>query len=262
MHSKLLLAPACAFCVLGQTALAADLLPPPVPVFTWTGPYIGAQIGYGWGSGSYSAAGFDPVNQISFNASAGGAPSGVAGGAHVGYQYQINQWVLGVEGSVDGTSLSNAAVAVLPAFGGSILTADTSLDVAGTIRGKLGIAWDRVLIYGTGGAAFGGFSTNLTLTSFAAGGTPFILAGGNVSNNRVGWTAGGGLQYAVTDNWWVFVEYRYTNFGSVSANILPAALPAGAFVGGSRQIRENQVQAGFSYRFNLAPPPPPVIAKY
>jgi outer membrane immunogenic protein len=247
---------------MGPAALAADLLPPPVPAFTWTGPYIGAQIGYGWGSGSYNAAGFDPVNQISFNASSGGTPSGVAGGAHVGYQYQINQWVIGVEGSVDGSSLSSAAVAVLPAFGGSILTADTSLDVAGTIRGKLGITWDRVLIYGTGGAAFGGFSTNLTLTSFAAGGTPFILAGGNASNNRVGWTAGGGLQYAVTDNWWVFVEYRYTNFGSVSANILPAALPAGAFVNGSRQIRENQVQAGFSYRFNIAPPPPPVIAKY
>ena len=96
------------------------------------------------------------------------------GGGHVGFNYQIPGWnwfsssgvVIGLEGTVDGTSLSNTAVAVFPAvFGGSTLTANTSADIQGSIRGRLGIAWDRVLIYGTGGVAFGGFNTDVSLAA-------------------------------------------------------------------------------------------------
>jgi outer membrane immunogenic protein len=261
MHKKLFLASVGAIAFTGSAALAADLLPPPPPppIFTWTGPYVGGQVGYAWGTGNLNTTLFDPVTGTLFNASAGGTPDGVIGGAHFGYLYQINQWVLGIEGSVDGTSLSNTAVAAFPNVrGGSILTVKSHVDVEGTIRGKIGIAWDRVLIYGTGGFAFGGFSTDFTGATTT--GVPLVFTGANVSSNRTGWTAGGGLQYAVTDNWWVFVEYRYTNLGSIRNNG-PLNLPAGAFFNESRQIRQNQVQAGFSYRFNLAPPVP-VVAKY
>src|SRR5262249_31342298 len=79
--------------------------------------------------------GFDPFTGTFINASLGGTPSGVVGGAHVGYQVQINQWVLGVEGSVDGTSLRKTAVASFPFFlGGTTLATDTRADIQGSIR--------------------------------------------------------------------------------------------------------------------------------
>src|SRR4030081_1905566 len=122
MYRKVLLASVGAIALSGSAALAADLPSPPPPpvylpppaIFTWTGPYVGGQIGYAWGSntgGTLSA--FAPCNRF-FVASFGGGPQGVIGGAHVGYNYQINQWVLGLEGSVDGTSLSNTAAAFFP----------------------------------------------------------------------------------------------------------------------------------------------------
>src|SRR5271168_1025420 len=94
------------------SALAADLRPPPVlpppppPIFTWSGLYLGGQIGYAWGS--------DPINELDVltpvadNAFFNDKPNGVIGGAHVGYNLQINQWVAGLEGTVDGSSLTGS----------------------------------------------------------------------------------------------------------------------------------------------------------
>ena len=140
---------------------------PPAPIFTWTGIYIGGQIGYAWASGNNNFTGFDPffgpLGGTFLSSSAGGTPSGVIGGANVGYNYQINQWVLGLEGSVDGTSLSNTAVVAFP--DGTSLTAHTKADIQGSIRGRLGVAWDRALIYATGGVAFGGFNTDVSIAN-------------------------------------------------------------------------------------------------
>jgi outer membrane immunogenic protein len=264
MYRKFLLASVGAIALTGSAALAADLpsrAPPPVylppaPIFTWTGIYVGGQIGYAWTSGNNNFTGFDPffAGGTFLTTSLGGTPSGVIGGAHVGYNYQINQWVLGIEGSVDGTSLSNTAVAAFP--DGTTLSAHSTADIQGSIRGRLGVAWDRALIYGTGGVAFGGFNTNV---SIANPNVPFF-ANGNVSSTRVGWTVGGGIDYAVTNNWSVFAEYRYTNWGSVRENNF-GVLPTGVFFNGNRRINQNQVQVGFSYKFDLFNPAP-VVAKY
>ena len=118
MHRQFFLASVGAIALAGS-ALAADLPSrapppvylPPVPIFTWTGIYLGGQIGYAWGnnSGGTFVAG-DGLGDI-FTANFSGSPQGVIGGAHVGYNYQINQWVLGLEGSVDGTSLSRTVTA-------------------------------------------------------------------------------------------------------------------------------------------------------
>lgn len=268
MYRKLLLASAAAVALSGTAALAADLpsrapppayIPPP-PIFSWTGIYVGGQVGYAWGAGNFNHTFFDPFTGTLVSGTLGSNPNGVIGGAHVGYQYQINQWVLGIEGSVDGTSLSNTAAGVFPnLFGGSTVTASSSADIQGSIRGKLGIAWDRLLIYATGGVAFGGFNTDFTLS--APNVFPPIFATASRSNTRVGWTVGGGLQYAVTNNWWVFAEYRFSDFGSLRNDGLAAALPAGALFNGSRRLQQNQVQVGFSYKFDLWSPPP-VVAKY
>jgi outer membrane immunogenic protein len=267
MYRNILLASVAAMALGGSAALAADLPSrapppvylPPVPIFSWTGIYIGGQVGYAWTSGNNNFSGFDPFTGTFLTTSIGGTPSGVIGGANVGYNYQINQWVLGLEGSVDGTSLKNTSAAVFA--DGTTLTAQSTADIQGSIRGKIGVAWDRALIYGTGGVAFGGFKTDVTLANTGAlnGGNPFF-ANGNVSSTRVGWTVGGGIQYAVTNNWSVFAEYRYTNFGSIRENNF-GLLPTGAFFNGNRQINQNQVQVGFDYKFDMYGPGP-VVAKY
>src|ERR1700724_3277925 len=172
MYRKFLLASVGAIALTGSAAFAADLpsrAPPPVylpppPIFTWTGIYIGGQVGYAWGTGANNFTGFDPVTGTFIDTSVGGTPNGVIGGGHVGYNLQINQWVLGLEGTVDGTSLSNTSVVAFPvAFGGSTLTAHTTAGIQGSIRGRLGVAWDRALIYASGGVAFRGLNTNVSL---------------------------------------------------------------------------------------------------
>jgi len=140
------LAAAAGLAALTGPAFAAEPLPPPpppLPIFTWTGVYIGGQIGGVWGTGARgNFNGFDPFTRTFLNTSLGGTPSGVIGGAHVGYQVQIDQWILGIEGSVDGTSLTKDVTAAFPNFiGGALLRADTSADIQGSVRGKLGIAW-------------------------------------------------------------------------------------------------------------------------
>jgi outer membrane immunogenic protein len=264
MYRKSFQASLCAFVLTGSAAFAADFgyPPPPAylppPLFTWSGIFVGGQLGYVWAAGAFNESGFDPLTGAVINGTINGTPSGVIGGAHIGYQYQFNQLVLGVQGSLDGTSLTNTAVATFPlAFGGSNLSAQTTGDVRGSIRGKFGIALDRALIYGTAGVSFGGFKTALSLT---APNTP-IFATATTSSTRTGWTAGGGVEYAVTNNWWIFAEYRFTDFGTLQSNFLATDLPTGAFINGERHLQENQVQAGFSYRFDIYAPVP-VVAKY
>jgi outer membrane immunogenic protein len=268
MYRKLLLASVGAIALTGSAAFAADLpsrAPPPVylpppPIFTWTGIYIGGQVGYAWGTGTNQFNGFDPFFGpfgAAINSNLGGTPNGVIGGGNVGYNYQVNQWVFGLEGTVDGTSLSNTGVAVFP--DGSTVSAHTTADIQGSIRGRLGVAWDRALIYATGGVAFGGFNTDATLNGVGVGGVPFF-ASTSRSNTRVGWTVGGGIQYAVTNNWSIRAEYRFTDFGRITDGDFAGA-PAGFFLNGGRRIQQNQVQVGFDYKFDLYAPPP-IVAKY
>jgi opacity protein-like surface antigen len=266
---KLLLASAAAL-ALTAPALAADLpqpLPPP-PVFTWTGIYLGGQIGYGWGDNTGNVAFATPGGIVGTNA-LGGDAKGVIGGGHVGYNLQINQWVIGLEGAVDGTTLSRNVLIAAPdntgaidpntglPFPGGTVTGTVRSGIQGSIRGRVGIAWDRLLIYGTGGVAFGGFTTELQLSGTDAAG-PFF-ASGSRSSTRVGWTAGGGVEYAINAHWSVRADYRYSDFGRIRD--LPAATVAGLSLSANRHLAQNQVQVGFSYKFDSFAPVP-VIAKY
>jgi outer membrane immunogenic protein len=238
---------------LGSSALAADLPshapPPPVylppaPIFTWTGIYIGGQVGYGWGNQNVSSSsgfGFDSFSSNN---------DGVIGGAHVGYNLQLSQFVIGLEGSVDGSSINKS----FSRFGFVPATYDTSADVQGSIRGRVGYAMDRALIYATGGVAFAGVDNSIS--------TPFGFD--SASSTRVGWTVGGGLEYAITNNWSVRAEYRYTDFGHSSIFASNAFNEPGIGGGGfvNRHLIQNQVQVGFSYKFDTFAPPAPIVAKY
>jgi outer membrane immunogenic protein len=276
MFRRTLLASVGAIALTGSAAFAADLpsrAPPPVylpppPIFTWTGFYIGGQVGGAWGTGGSSFTAFDPVTDTFVDRSFGsGNPSGVIGGGHLGYDYQIPTWnwfsssgvVIGVEGSVDGSSLSKTTVVTLPGvfLGSSTLAAQTRADIQGSIRGRLGIAWDRVLIYATGGVAFGSINTDFELSGVDEAGVP-VFASTSRSNSRTGWTVGGGIEYALTNNWSIGAEYRFTDFGSINRG---AVLPDGGFFSAQRRLEENQVQGRITYRFETYAPPP-VVAKY
>ncbi len=214
--------------VTAAPALAADIpyrqAPPPVeapivPLFTWTGLYLGGQIGYGWGTDTLTVypAGFG----TNFT------PNGVVGGGHVGFNYQINQFVAGIEGDVEGTGISRTY-----SPGGAVY--NTKIPVQGSIRGRLGVAFDQVLLYATGGGEFAGIDTNYTGL-------------GSFSHTQAGWTVGGGIEYAITGNWSVRAEYRYTDFGHFT-DFTPIAFGLGSSV--THHETENAVRAGFSYKFD------------
>ncbi len=151
-------------------------------------------------------------------------------------------------------------------------TVSVNHDIEGSIRGRIGYAWDRVLLYATGGVAFGGFKSTVygtfagnVIADTESGLAPIgpISGYNSASTTRVGWTVGGGLEYAVTNNWSVRAEYRYTDFGhaTIYATSFDSATlgAAGAFI--NRHFTENRVQVGFSYKFDTAVPAP-VVAKY
>lgn len=219
------LVPAAAL-VAAAPVLAADLAPPPVyppavPLFTWTGLYLGGQIGYGWGT--------DRLTVSPFGFGTDFTPNGVVGGAHVGYNLQLNQFVVGLEGDVEGTGISRSF-----SPGGALY--DTSIPVQGSIRGRLGVAFDRALLYATGGAEFASFDNSVTA----------FRGVDQTSTARTGWTVGGGIEYAVTSNWSVRAEYRFADFGRFSV-ATPITFGFGSFV--NHHLTENAVRAGFSYKF-------------
>jgi outer membrane immunogenic protein len=259
MSRKLLLASAGAIALTGSAAMAAEppVYPPP-PIFTWTGPYIGGQIGYAWGTDNTSlfASNSTHFADSTFDSS----PRGVIGGAHVGYNLQIDQWVVGLEGTVDGTSLSQTVVAP---FSGNIpagsITRLASWDIQGSFRGRVGVAFDRALIYATGGVAFGGF--NATFSNGIA--EKFLPVGSTsiFSSTRLGWTVGSGIEYAMTNNWSVRAEYRYTDFGTFTDSPFADSFTGGWVATANHHITQNLVQIGFSYKFDTWAPAP-VVAKY
>ncbi len=227
--------------ILGSVAIAADLpstkgppvyAPPPPPAFSWSGVYIGGQVGYDWGTASFA----DPL---------GPAPrlnqSGVIGGAHIGYNYQVSQFVFGLEGDVNGASTRAGNT-----FNGLAYGLHENEDFS--IRGRIGYAFDRILVYATGGGAYGNFHT-----SYNDG-----VAFDSFNNGHFGWTVGGGIEYAIDNNWSVRAEYRYTDYGSQTDS--PVFSDFGRPI--DRHIRDNRVQAGFSYKFDMFAPPAPIVSKY
>jgi outer membrane immunogenic protein len=212
---------------LAGPAVAADLRKPifkappaSVAPFSWTGIYIGLNGGYGWGNAQYS----DP-----FIGSFSKAATGWLGGGTVGYNLQTNSWVLGVEGDLDassimGTNTSFPTCAFLQAC-------QARNDWFGTVRGRLGYALDRVLVFATGGAAFG----DLKLTN------PFGVS--ETHNTNVGWVVGGGVEYAFQGPWSIKAEYLYADLGNVGCS------PATCGPNSTVKLPMNITRLGVNYRF-------------
>jgi outer membrane immunogenic protein len=264
MLRRIILASAGATALTGA-ALAADLrAPPPVylappPVFTWSGLYMGGQLGYKWGNDNGNLDDFDTAGAFFDSTPASSSPSGAIGGAHIGYNWQITQWVLGVEADVDATGFRGNGVLADSQFfdtaSGLQGRVETSSTIEGSFRGRIGFAWDRWLIYGTGGVAFTDVMTNyFAFEEFDSR-----------SKTRVGWTAGGGIEYAFTPNWLFGVEYRHSDFGSFTDTGLFGLNGGPTFetqvINASHHLTQNRVQARASYKFDMGGPGP-VVAKY
>ncbi len=257
MAHKFLAASVAALAFAG-TAYAADFSavpPPPPPAFTWTGIYVGGQVGYAWANDKPAWLVYSPT--IDFTESFNDSPQGVIGGAHIGYNQQFHQWVVGIEGSVDGTSVSKTVVAPLAGFGSSNTIGVTSQsNLQGSIRARIGIGWEPLLIYGTGGVAFAGIQNNFVDTAGTFTGIPGSTA--SFSNTRAGWTAGGGLEYALTNNWLLRAEYRFSQFGNHGFYPFNTAIMPGFVLNAQQHFIESQAQVGFSYKFDTWLPAPAV----
>jgi outer membrane immunogenic protein len=226
---------------IAATALAhaADLGPmvanaPPAPVYyNWTGLYLGANLGGSWGRESHQI--FDGTAGI-FEVGVTNHPDGVIGGGQVGYNWQFSPWfgwgtgtVLGIEADIQGSSQRSTIDEAFsdPRFGpvtfaGSV---EDKLEWFGTVRGRAGIAFDRVLWYATGGWAFGERKLGGPLTSSNAAGLIATTAF-STSSRMNGWTVGGGIEWAFWGNWTAKFEYLYIDFGSQG----DVAIPGGPFI--------------------------------
>jgi len=235
------------FVAFGGAALAADLpSPPPVyvppPAFTWAGVYAGGEVGYQFGTLNTNLL-TNPGGAFVAGIS-GFSTNGVVGGVHLGVNAQLSQFVIGFEGDIEGAGVTGSTT-----FGP--LSVSVREDVESTLRARAGYAWDRVLIYATGGLAIADFISHYS-----------TVAGGLDSDphTRFGWVGGGGVEYAIDNNWSVRAEYRFTTFGATNDILTNSS-------GGALQARwrenDNSVRAGFSYKFGAPPPPPsPAVAKY
>ncbi|EJN06078.1 outer membrane protein [Phyllobacterium sp. YR531] len=168
------------------------------PGFVWTGFYAGLNAGYGFGGDDRVGirSGGDFIGNIGTI-----EQSGFVGGAQIGYNYQINNFVLGIETDFQGAGLDDTTSGELV---GVDIHAKSSIDWYGTLRPRVGYAWDRTLIYGTGGLAYGRVNYKMS-----ADGDQFM----NEKKTRAGWVAGAGIEHAFTDHVTAKLEYQYINFG-------------------------------------------------
>jgi outer membrane immunogenic protein len=208
------------------SASAADIAtkaPPPAPApyvaYNWTGFYVGLEAGGGWAtsqvtlvtnSGTAFPAG-TVENSIDY--------SGALGGFYGGYNYQFNQFVIGIDGDYTWAALNGTGTDISP-VNGDISHHDDEVNWVATATGRVGYAADKWLFFGKGGWAWAGFSGH-TDTSSAAG--AFVSNATNTGDTRNGWTAGGGLEYAVTPNVIFKLEGDYVKFDTANFTVTKTA---------------------------------------
>ena len=192
---------------MGGKATAADLgtFEPPPAVASWTGCYVGVHVGGGKGDKTSAA----PFSDYS------GDVSGPLGGAQAGCDYQFDTFVIGLVGDISGTGIDGAEDFTIA--GPLLTTSTTELDWLATIRGRVGVGFDNMLVYATGGLAIADVTVNLSTGAFPEG--------QDQSNTHLGWTVGGGAEFRITESISMFGEYLYADLGdedySYSAPLAP-----------------------------------------
>jgi outer membrane immunogenic protein len=264
----------------GAPANAADLgtrptykAPPaiaPVPIFTWSGCYIGGHVGGGWGQKEFADATGEPNGRFFVGStkpeSIRANTSGFLGGGQVGCDYQFApNWLIGVQGSgsaanIKGDVLDTFWEAADPGLG---KTFHARTDWLADVTGRVGVVWDRFMIYGKGGVAWAGDKYNVT-EGLGCACTIFPPP-----ETRTGFVAGVGLEWAFWTNLSAFVEWDFYGFGTrtVAFNQICQSTGCIPFNFGLTDVKQdiNVVKAGLNWRFNWGKAPigkGPVVAKY
>ncbi|MFZ2156976.1 MAG: outer membrane protein [Bradyrhizobium sp.] len=253
-----------------QSASAADLparVPAKAPVyvappFSWTGFYIGAHAGYHWGSDRTSTAanpvGWSVAGAADIDALTPGTvhPSGFMGGGQIGYNWQMNNFVVGIEADASymGGTASRAVTGFAVINPADVFRTSAESRFFGTLRPRVGLAVDRALFYVTGGLAVTSAKFTDSFGSFAN----TSVAADSSDTTRAGWTAGVGMEYAFTNNWSAKAEYLYADFGNFTQSIPNCALcGVGSEISVTHKYTENIGRVGLNYKFGG-----PVVARY
>ncbi len=282
----------------GPASYAAVALPP-----NWSGFYLGANGGYA-GNNSLgfredlftSAATGAPTTPYS-SLRGSDTIAGGFGGGQLGYNFQLGTWLIGFETDIQGSNIQGsgastifntgtlAAAPTTPFFCGSgggaggvagkvgpypgVCAAKHDLDVDyfGTVRGRLGYVWGGVLLYATGGFAYGGVDSHFGYTDNSGGAAvaPFVARASN-NNTRTGWSAGGGIEYKISPSWSLKGEYQFVDLGSNSSGLVegfnlgsgtpvstcttPTTAGCTVLRGKSDDVAFNTVRVGVNYFFN------------
>ena len=215
------------------------------PVYNWTGCYLGIEGGGNWGRTSSTAvAGPNPA-LVGLPITGSYDLSGALAGGTFGCNYQVSNWVFGIENDFSWTNTSGTANDLAPFNTGA--TNHIKEKWLDTLRGRVGVAWDRALFYGTGGAAFTSASDTICFAICVTD-----------SAQRTGWVAGAGIEYAAWDNISLKLEYLHADFGSKNYINPPVPTGTGATIETrSVHLTDDIVRAGLNWRFTG-----PVIAKY
>ncbi|MXQ12450.1 outer membrane protein [Microvirga makkahensis] len=236
--------------LLGLTAgaMAADLpsryAPAPVvaavPVFTWTGFYVGAQAGYAWGEDEARVL-VDGVD-VTPTFVVGGTDfdtDGFVGGVHAGYNVQFGSFVVGLEGDIEAAGIDGDRTFNDVLVAGDAFTTSTDINFQGSLRARAGVAFDRALVYATGGLAFANFENTYSYNNGAG-----TIVTEDFDDTQWGWTIGAGVEYAFTNNLTARVEYRYTQFDNFDNE---STLVAGGAI--EQEPEFHTVRVGLSYKF-------------
>jgi outer membrane immunogenic protein len=244
-------------------ALAADLpartyTKAPVyvdPIYDWTGFYVGGNLGYSWGrSSDTSTLTNATTGAVLLTTSDRSDLNGIVGGGQIGYNWQMQNWLYGFEADIQGTGEKGTRnFTFSPTFiGGTNLlptliipfALSQKIDWFGTVRGRVGVlATPRVLLYVTGGLAYGEVDSNETIVV-----TPF-----SQSNTKVGYTVGAGIEGVISGNWTAKLEYLYVDLGRVNGSFTLGTDTSSY----SSRITDNVLRVGLNYKFGG-----PVVAKY
>jgi outer membrane immunogenic protein len=235
-------------------ASAADMAvktPPAAPApyvpYNWTGFYVGGEFGAGWGNSqttvvTNSGVAFPPgtvENTIDY--------FGGLGGVYGGYNYQINQFLIGIDGDYTWAAVHGNATNV-SLINGDISNVNDHIDWVATLTGRIGWAIDRLLVFGKGGWAWAGF-TGDSSTVGVAGNIESTTAS---SENRSGWTVGGGVEWLWTPHVSFKAEYDYVKFDTANFNVAKTDPGAPALSGTfqrSATSNLNMFKAGLAYKF-------------
>jgi outer membrane immunogenic protein len=261
---------------IGATILAALAVPafaadmpvkapaPPPPVYSWTGFYIGGNAGAVASVPSGTSDFRDTADVPPFDTNPeqfSSANWSFLGGFQAGYNWQINPyWVVGVEADWDWartrysfcrqTDISSSACID---SGDGFESIASRTDWIGTARARVGVTEAGILLYGTGGAAWGRVVTTLSqsclVNGCGANSTLALAASSTTTTDKVGWVAGVGVEYALSANWSAKAEWLYIDLGKINSSLTTAGTPGLQTTSWSRNERYDELRVGLNYKF-------------